>query len=148
MAWQLKSYQPGGTQRFLSAEDLNRLQNGMFVNGKSCGRNIIPKSAIDYSYIPSFASRKKIVLSEVFDDFDVFKLGKYFISPGKAAYYMFGWYCIIEYFDDNVLIDVMQRYDSDAPDRDEVINTIAVMLATKYYVTIIGDNRIINIKQR
>lgn len=107
---------------------------------------------------PSQASRKWLPIEETYD---TFRLGKacrnvpvgqkgdkviYGGSTRAENWYLFGYRSVIEYYDTNILVQVLNRMSDEGLSRDNVINRIIYLCKERGLTcTIAGDLQFINI---
>lgn len=64
----------------------------------------------------------------------------------KGPWFWLGWRVIVEYFDDNVLVDVQSKIEQTDVSRDDAVIRLAGWLSRRFQVNIVGDNGIIDVR--
>lgn len=128
---------------FLSREQINAIQNGLFPSCPSVNETFDCEHVIDHSYIENCRTRR--IFDGLDDGIDCFFMGRFFHDSvtRRAAYYAFGWRVVAEFLDDRVLLDVIDPLDDDACPRSKAVAKIVENLNVKHDVILLGDNDII-----
>lgn len=94
---------PGPTCNYLSMAQANAMQNGGYPAQAIESFEVF--KGIDYSFVRNRGSIRSKILPRIRwnPDVECFRLGVYDLS--RAAYYFYGFRVVIEFFDENAILD-------------------------------------------
>lgn len=143
---------PGATCNFLSLEQANALQNGMFPGNQISTFEVF--GATDYTYKPNRGSFRTTWKAQEGDgrfgmNDDFFRLGQYDMQQGgrflKFAYYFFGYRITMDFYDENAIVDFCWPIDEGVA-LDDVFKRFLDTYSGRYVCKPIG-NHLIDIRQ-
>ena len=153
---QAKTHNPRGTYQFLTAEDLNAIRTGGFARPVSLNNGVDIYCATDYSYQRfgnSFSRRFRkdfqvFTWDMISDDElsnEIFKIGSLDAngrgSVSRPVYYFFGARIVVEYFDENAIIDFTNMLDDDR-DMEYSYNRFVSLFSGRFNVQQINEHLI------
>lgn len=80
-------------------------------------------------------------------DDDFFRLSRW--HRIREVWYFMGRRVVVEYFDENVLVDVQHPLEESCPQRDVVVNRLRTKLSegtVRFKVRVVGDNDILDVR--
>lgn len=147
-------YAPGGTWRFLSQTDINRVRNGMLALPRSCNIGDNVKFANDLSYQVMGAGRSAVfrkqfdIYRDSFDIEDIgdncYRLGIFHdksADAGRPVFYWFGVRIVVECFDVNAIIDFTNTMEEGAS-IEHAQNKFVELYGNRYNVVILNEHLI------
>ena len=97
------------------------------------------------------AYRKNAVSRRFFlsaEDNDFFRMtGNHWHIMNESVWYFMGFRVFVEYFDENVLVDVQYPLEKEHPDREAAIVRLREKLSRLFSVCVVGDNDILDVRQ-
>ena len=156
----------GPTWRYISIEDLNRIRTGDFAGFVSNNNGVDVRGGFDYSYMKAQGTRpatfrKTFPMYGKFDllgqyDFDRHEwlndvyycgiLDEPGTNVGRPVWYWFGYRIVIEFFDNNAVVDFTGPIDEDA-NLAYAFGKFLVVFGKKYEIKVVNDH-LLNISER
>ena len=142
---------PTPTEQYITRTTANALQNGGLARPVRLGESFVVEHGIDYTYrnVWSFARKWLRWWSDnlAASDFgnDLFRVTRNW-QLTYQAWYVFGWRCMIEFFDDNAILDFITPYETEsAASVDRTIRALRSIPGIPFQFTKLSDN-LVNIE--
>lgn len=69
-------------------------------------------------------------------------------GANEAVWYWLGYRVFVEYFDNNVLVDVQWPLERHVVEREDAVKGLAKKLSAIFCVELVGDNGILNVRRK
>jgi len=126
----------------LTRQAQNHYRNNGYV---PCADSFLGKG--ENAYRGSSISKRFFLKAE---DNDFFRLSRSSTigEANRGSWFWLGWRVVVEYFDDNVLVDVQSRIEQTDVSRDDAVIRLAGWLSRLFKVDIVGDYGILDVRRR